>query len=360
MYRPPQTLAQAKTVDTAKDFFLNIFTGVQDGDVFSLVVVGIGVWVLARLLFARWVFTIVNNTMIAGGLGYAVWWGAKWLETEKGMTTTSQVLLIGGGLLVFILYFAMIYTAILRHQREKADQEKPTSEKGKIALTGADPSTAHGRRMTVKPGTTTSRIGAGPLQHQNIPIHQTKGPATVEFEETGQAPGTPGGARPTAAGAESLHETTRLEDVLGKMNILGKSSDQNIMTVMVLILVAEFGVFTGKTIAAPNAQTGMFLAAIFAVGAIVFVKTSYKDYWRGVRHFVFATLFAVGLSLVMLVYWQTWCDAGATAAAAECVQMTGNSRWSTVLDPNYYFASDGLIAAISAVAFSTLLTKGGG
>ncbi|MBW3583205.1 MAG: hypothetical protein KY455_08925 [Euryarchaeota archaeon] len=357
MYRPPQTLAQANTVDTAKDFFINIFTGVQDGDIFSLIVVGIGIWILARLLFARWVFTIVNNTMIAGGLGYAVWWGAKWLETEKGMTTASQVLLIGGGLLVFFLYFAMIYTAILRHQREKNVPDKPAKAKGKVAVTGANPSTAFGRKTTVRPGATTTRIGAGPLQHQNIPIHQTKEPATVEFEETGQAPG---GAKPTAAGAEPLHETNRLEDVLGKMNILGKSSDQNIMTVMVLILVAEFGVFTGKTIAAPTAQTGMFLAAIFAVGAIVFVKTSYKDYWRGVRHFVFATLFAVGLSLVMLVYWQTWCDPGVAAAAAECVEMTGNSRWSTVLNPNYYFASDGLIAAISAVAFSTLLTKGGG
>lgn len=324
----------AVSADSAKDFFVNLVTGVAHGDLLSIAVVGIVALVILRFAAARWVFTLAKQLLIFGGLGFAVWWSGQEVQQRYG-DPLGQLVLYGGFAIVGVLLFAMLYMFFLRRTREQAFQE--TREPG---------------RIDVGPGGHATRVGAGALQHQGLPVHRQKTGATVHASPA-TAPMTP---RPTpAGGAAPVEEHGRVEDLLRKINVLGASKDQNLLTVMVLILVAEFGVFTSRTIAAPDPQVGMVLFAVFAAGAVVFIKTSYKNYLTGIRHFVFATIFAVGLSLVMLVYWQqTYCVGG-----GECVDPQALT-WSVALNPNFYFQSDGLIAAITAVAFSTLLTKGGG
>lgn len=320
----------------AGKFFANLFTGVASGDPLSLVVVSIVALLILRFVLARWMWTLLKQTIIFGGLGYGVWF-ASGAITDRWGAGVGAAFRYGGLAIVGILFFAMVYLFFLRRARENASGTQKSPE-GKARASAA--ATAPGAPRITKAGTPP---GAPPAK------------ATAA-------------AAPTAASAapdlpDEHH--SRLEDMLKKVNVLGAAKDQNLLTVFVLILVAEFGVFTSKTVAAPSARIGMILFAIFLVGAIIFVKSSYKNYWTGVRHFVFATAFAVVLSVLMLVYWQTtYCDTSmldANMTGGECpVSAQAAIDWSLALSPSFYFASDALIASITGVAFSTLLTKGAG
>lgn len=338
------TLAQASGTGFV-DFVKNLFTGALAGDMLSLFVVGLVVLLLIRLLFARWVFTLSKQLLLFGGLGFAVWWSSGEITERFGQNAGYAVLAVGG-LVTLAMLWAMLYTFFKRRAREGASSA--VTKRGQRAEKGG-PARIASKKARSEPGKATrTRVGSGILGGQGLKVHQESASPEVSFETApaaagGGGGGAGGGATPTGGAPVQAHGHG-LEDVLSKINVLGANKDQSLLTVMVLILVAQFGVFTSKTIAAPSAQVGMVIAGVFAAGAVVFVKTSYQNYWRGVTHFVFATVFAVGLSVLMLVYWQTEPD----------------YSWAQAMNPYIYFASDGLIAAITAVAFSTLLTKGGG
>lgn len=324
-------MVQTWVAATAGEFFTNLVTGVKDGDPLALVIVGIVALVILRFVLARWMWTLVKQAVIFGGLAYGVY-RASGALTDRGYETIGLTLRYGGFAVLAILLFAMLYMFFLRRAREKDAADRKA---GKVSAgeTG---------------GGTTMRVGGGPLKGQGLPV-------THEATKREKSP--------ASAGPDD--SPGRLEDVLSKVNVLGASKDQNILTVFVLIMVAEFGVFTSKTIPAPNAQIGMVLFGIFLVAAVVFVKTSYKNYWTGVRHFVFATVFALVLAVVMLAYWQAeYCDADQLAEGETVDECPDHAMepltLATATNPNFFFASDGLIAAITGVAFSTLLTKGGG
>ncbi len=324
----------ALAASDATEFFANLVTGAKDGDPLSLLVVGIAVLIVLRFTAVRWVWLLAKQTFIFGGLAYAVHLVSGSALVVEGLGEgAARALRYAGFVVVGGLYLVMVYMFFLRRAHEK-------DAAGKKAHRDA-------RRVTLH-GPTTTRVGAGPLQGQGLAVTQKTQEVEVETK------------RPTGDA-----EPSRLEDVLRKINVLSANRDQNLMTVMLLILVAEFGVFSSFTIAAPSATVGMALFGALVVGAVVFVKTSYQDYWKGVRHFAFATVFAMALSVIMLVYWQgTYCDTSAAVANATASSDCAGDpdaalSWAVALDPQFYFRSDGLIAAITGVAFSTLLTKGG-
>ena len=337
----------ASVAGDARTFVTDLFTGAWHGDPFSMLIVGIAVLIVLRFAAVRWVYEIAKQTFIFGGLAYGVWLGSAEIG-ERYSEGWGRGIRYGGLAVVATLFFIMVYMFFLREARAKDAARRRASSAG-LALEGRGPM---GGTVTVRPGGESMRVGSGPLQHQGLPVHRQATPATVE------APGRPPDA--AALRGDPPAETTKVEDVLRKLNVLGTSRDQSLLTVMVLILVAEFGVFTSRTIAAPNATVGMFLFGGFALAAVVYVKTSYAKYWTGVQHFVFATVFAIALSVVMLVYWQgEFCTNAATSLDDCSPDQVAALSWRRALTPSFYFSSDGLIATISGVAFSTLLTKGG-
>lgn len=315
-------------------FIARIFTKAFEGDLLSLVVLAIVALIIIKFVAARWVFTLAKQTMIFGGLAFAVGYGAfgDGGIGDRFGDTAGQVFLVVGGTIVAGLFFVMLYIFFLRRRREKA-----------LIAEGMDPEQARKTVAAKKSGRGASmRMGAGSLSGQGLPVHYEK---AGRPKATGAAASGGGGGAVPMGGATAATpadmEASRMEETLKKMNVLGATKEQNLLTVSVLILVAQFGVFTSRTVAAPNAGVGMALFGIFVVAAAVFVMTAYENRMKGIVHFVYATIFALVASVVLLVYWQ------------------GNS-WAVAVDPGFFFASDALIAAITGVAFSTLLTKGGG
>lgn len=341
------------------EFFRNIFTGAFDGDLLSIVVLAIVALIILRFIAARWVFVLVKQIMIFGGLGFAVWYGAfgdggigdRWGETA------GQAFLVVGGAIVTVLFFIMLYMFAVRRKREKAlvASGMHPDEARKIAF-GKGAKSMEGK----KGKKSTMRVGSGSLQGQGLPVHFQK--------SSPKAAGAGGGGGSTQGSGQHPEdlEVSRMEETLKRMNVLGATKEQNLLTVSVLILVAQFGVFTSRTVSAPNATVGMTLFGIFVVAAAVFVMTAYEDRMKGIIHFVYATIFALVLSGFLLVYWAQTFECGgynnAELISDACANGADNAAvtWATVLQPRFYFASEGLIAMITGVAFSTLLTKGGG
>ncbi len=349
---PPLATAHVGTWD----FITNIFTNAFSGDLLAIVVLSILALLILKFIVARWVFTLVKQIVIFGGLAFAVWFGSRAIGVEFGRIAELVVLIVGGAV-VTVLFFIMLYMFFLRRGREKAALKAGMSQEEARNY-------AYGKGANAMKDSkgTGMRIGAGSLQRQGLPVHyQKSGKATAAG---GGGGGSAGGASRASAPADE--EESRLEETLKKMNILGATKQQNLLTVSVLILVAQFGVFTSRTVSAPTASVGTVLFAIFLAAATIFVMTAYDDRMKGLVHFVYATIFALALSGLLLVYWvQTFdCSAYGNAQAISDACANGAQEatitWGTVLQPRFYFASEGLIAMITGVAFSTLLTKGGG
>jgi FtsH-binding integral membrane protein len=345
-------LSLASVALDAREFFMNLFTGALRGDFLSLVVVASVALVVLRFTVAKWLFTLIKQIVIFGGLAFAVWFGAHAIEARWGPAAGQAVLYVGGTV-VLGLFFIMLYMFFLRRAREK-----------EMLARGVDPRVA--KRTT--PNRTAMRVGAGPLAGQGVPVHYEKASVMPVAAGAGSGQGMAAGVGyATAAPRPVDHDASRLEETLKKLNILGAAKEQNLVTVAVLILVAQFGVFTSRTISAPNHSVGLVLFSIFIALSVVFVKTAYKNYLKGITHFTFAIIFAFVLSALILVYWQQRFACGdfpqAELIDAACMGAAATDEvpitWATVVDPRFYFASDGLIAAITGVAFSTLLTKGG-
>ena len=90
---------------------------------------------------------------------------------------------------------------------------------------------------------------------------------------------------------------------LGNNAIMKSFQDKSLLAVLAYIVVSEFGIFSAPTISAPNPFVGMGLAIAFFVAAIIFIKTSYHNYFKGITHLAIATIFAVILSIILAVVW---------------------------------------------------------
>lgn len=113
------------------------------------------------------------------------------------------------------------------------------------------------------------------------------------------------------------------------------SSDRSILAVLSYAIIAQFGVFSGFTVAAPSIEVGIAFFLIFFICAFIFIKTSYHSYARGVAHLVFASVFGFILSIVLGHYW-------------------GTIPFEVLFSANY-FTSHALVAFITGIAVSLLM-----
>jgi len=116
-------------------------------------------------------------------------------------------------------------------------------------------------------------------------------------------------------------------------------TDKSLLAVLSYVIIAEFGIFSSPTVGAPNIAVGIMFLVTFMVGAIVFIKTSYKDYFKGVRHLIAASMFGFVLSILLGHYW----------AGIELAQLLSLN----------YFVTNSLVAFVTGIAVSLLMgTRG--
>ena len=145
-----------------------------------------------------------------------------------------------------------------------------------------------------------------------------------EFREKELAPAEKATSKP------SLSTTVK-----EKLSLESLKSDKHIGAVIAYIIIAEFGVFSSKTIAAPTLEAGLMFFVVFLLVSVVFIRMTYHDYWRGLRHLAAALVIGGGLSLLLGYFW-------------------GGIPLDQLLSLSY-FTTDALVALITGLALSLFM-----
>lgn len=116
--------------------------------------------------------------------------------------------------------------------------------------------------------------------------------------------------------------------------------DNSVGMVIIYLIIAEFGIFSSKTIAAASAESGFNFFIVFMAAAFIFIKLTYHSYLKGLRHFAVVSLLGFGLSIILGHFW-------------------GGIPLETLLSMQY-FGSDALVALITGIALSLFMSSKGG
>jgi hypothetical protein len=112
-------------------------------------------------------------------------------------------------------------------------------------------------------------------------------------------------------------------------------SDKHIGAVIAYIIIAEFGVFSSKTIAAPTLEAGLAFFVIFMLASVVFIRMTYHDFWKGTQHLAVALVIGGTLSIILGYSW----------GAIPLDRLLSLS----------YFTTDALVALITGLALSLFM-----
>jgi len=79
--------------------------------------------------------------------------------------------------------------------------------------------------------------------------------------------------------------------------------DKNLLSVLVYLIIGQFGIFSSPTISPPNSQLGLVFFGLFFLGALLFVKQTYKNFKIGLLHLTVSLIFGVLLSFILGYFW---------------------------------------------------------
>ncbi|WOF15914.1 hypothetical protein F1737_03985 [Methanoplanus sp. FWC-SCC4] len=117
------------------------------------------------------------------------------------------------------------------------------------------------------------------------------------------------------------------------------AKDNSIGMVLIYLIIAEFGIFSSKTIPAVNALTGLSFFLIFIIFAVIFIKLTYVNYFTGLKHLLFALILGFILSILLGYFW-----GGIPLKILLSIQ---------------YFATDALVALITGLSLSLFMSSKG-
>lgn len=123
--------------------------------------------------------------------------------------------------------------------------------------------------------------------------------------------------------------TTNLKETFSKHAI---QSDKSLLTVILYCIVAEFGVFSSRTITAPSVKVGLTFFAIFVIALIIFIKTYYADYKVALTYLSVTFVVGILLAIVLGHFWL-------------------NYPISELISVNF-FKTDSLVAVITGISVS--------
>jgi hypothetical protein len=121
--------------------------------------------------------------------------------------------------------------------------------------------------------------------------------------------------------------------------LLEHTRDNSLGMVIIYLVIAEFGIFSSKTIAASTAEAGLMVFIIFMAAALVFTKLVYHDYNTGLKHLGITFVLGLVLSLLLGYFW-------------------GGIPLDNLLSMNY-FGSDALVALITGISLSLFMSSKG-
>jgi hypothetical protein len=176
------------------------------------------------------------------------------------------------------------------------------------------------------------RLQGAPEAGEEKPLPtEEQAPAPFPLPETITEPGE----IEVAASEKPAPEPSLSTSVKEELSFGALKSDKRIGAVIAYIVIAEFGVFSSKTIAAPTVEAGLMFFVAFLLASVVFIRLTYHDYWRGLRHLVAALVIGSTLSIILGYFW-------------------GGIPLDQLLSLSY-FTTDALVALITGLALSLFM-----
>ncbi len=128
---------------------------------------------------------------------------------------------------------------------------------------------------------------------------------------------------------------TELKGLKNEFSLQMIKQDKNLLSVLVYLIIGQFGIFSSPTVAPPNPQLGLVFFGLFLLGALLFVRQTYKNFKTGFLHLIVALTFGIVLSLVLGYFW-----AGIPISTLLSLQ---------------YFGTSCVIAVITGMAVSLIM-----
>ena len=87
------------------------------------------------------------------------------------------------------------------------------------------------------------------------------------------------------------------------LSVSSLRSDKSLGVVFAYLIVAQFGVFSSKTIPAPTFQVGVAFFSVFLIAGLFFIHFTYNNYRTGLRHLLITVILGTIIALVLGYFW---------------------------------------------------------
>ncbi|GAA5263447.1 PAS domain-containing protein [Methanocalculus sp. MC3] len=118
---------------------------------------------------------------------------------------------------------------------------------------------------------------------------------------------------------------------------LTRTEDSTLGRIIIYLIIAEFGIFSSRTIAAVTAEAGLTFFIMYVGACFIFIRLVYTDYLVGLRHFGIVFLLGLILSLILGHFW-------------------GGIPLEILFSPEY-FGSEALVALITGISLSLFMSS---
>jgi hypothetical protein len=288
-------------------YFLSLPDQVLQGNVTAILIffilLYIAIWVIQKLTTVLVKVLKKISLLIIVGLAFYQFIIVLFAKVRlEGWTADTLVFGIAGFVIGFAAFALALYVALHSIRVYHKGEEKPEEI----------------------PGVEETTTAVSP------PVGEMKSPAV---EKEAPAAGAP--EQPLVPEGKPEKTQTLGTKVRDEISLTALKNDKRIGAVVAYIIIAEFGVFSSKTTHAPTIETGLIFFGVFMLASLIFVRLTYKDYYRGLRHLGAAVLIGGILSLILGYFWG--------GIPPDQLFSLG------------YFATDALVALITAIALSLFM-----
>ena len=322
---------------------------IMEGDVFALTITLIAFFIAVVVInkLTGLLIVFLKKIILFLIVTLAFWQFLQmfyWKMTTEGMTTDTMIFGAGGFVIGFVAISTSLYVALYSwmEAREKGAEEGTEPEivaevpvKGAEGVKAAAPPAGPGATEALKgvglPATPDATATPSAAPAPEVPAAQ---PALAEAAPAVAVTGTPPPA-PAAAETPAPEEKGRLTAMRESLSVSSIKSDKSLGAVLAYLVIAQFGVFSSKTMPAPSFQVGIAFFVIFLIAGLFFIHFTYHNYLTGVRHLFMAIVVGTVIALILGYFW-------------------GNIPLDTLLSPAF-FQTDALVALVTGLALSLFM-----
>lgn len=299
---------------------------IMRGDVFALTITLIAFFIAVVVInkLTGLLITFLKKIILFLIVTLAFWQFVQmfyWKVATEGMTSDTMIFGAAGFIVGFIAISTSLYVA-LRSWVEAREKGSPESTGGAESAECATTS------PSLPPAGETPGVSATPAAPAPEAPRPPQAPAGAE-------PVVPAGQAPPVAGTAVPKEIGTFSAMRESLSVSNLKSDKSLGAVLAYLVIAQFGVFSSKTMPAPSFQVGIAFFVIFLVAGLFFIHFTYNNYLTGLRHLLMAIILGTIIALILGHFW-------------------GNIPLDTLLSPAF-FQTDALVALVTGLALSLFM-----